>query len=86
MATKQIKFKSFGEMNYYIFKKKMCPICGSKLKKIKNEEEKGFQCWKLGLSEWGFGKLTIVTINYYCPKCKNIRSLSEVYDMEKGKA
>ena len=83
MATKQIKFKSFGEMIYYIFRKKTCPVCGSILKKFKQEDKQGFQCWRWGLSEVKFGNLNIITINYYCPKCKNIRSLSEIYDMQK---
>lgn len=83
MATRQIKFRSFGELGYYLFRKKSCPICKSKLKRMKVENEQGFQCWRWGLSEIRFGELNIVTIKYYCPGCKKIRSLSEIYDMKK---
>ncbi|MBS4843174.1 hypothetical protein AB2T96_12950 [Clostridium butyricum] len=85
MATKQIKFKSFGEMIYYIFRKKNCPTCENNLKKIKKEVNKGFQCWNVGLGEYRFGKLVELNISYYCSKCKEIRSLSEIYDKVREK-
>lgn len=46
MATKQIKFESFGEMIYYIFRKKVSGML-RKVKKIKKEENKGFQYWRV---------------------------------------
>lgn len=81
--TKQIKFQSFGELIYYFFRKKKCPVCGSTLRKIKKEDKKGFQIWKTGAGEYEFGNLSIITISYHCPKCRYIKSLNEIYNMQR---
>lgn len=88
MAAKEINFSSFGEMIYYFFRKKRCSVCGSKLRKYKTEEKKGFQIWKksfgIGVFDYECGNLNTVKINYYCPKCKKMRTLSETYEMYKS--
>ena len=57
MATKQIKFESFGEMIYYIFRKKVSGML-RKVKKIKKKKIKVFST-----GEYRFGNL--VKVSYY---------------------
>lgn len=83
MTTVEMHFESFGEMFYYFFKKKLCPICGEKLEKHKEKEDNGFQIWNNAFGNITGGHLNTITITYYCNKCKQMRTLSEVYKMQK---
>ena len=75
MSLGNIKEWSFGfkELKYFLFNRKKCKTCGTKMKKVTSEKYIGMKKFRgivIGLS---YDKAYEVTIFYYCPNAiKNI--------------
>ncbi len=70
---------SFKAVIYYLFKKKNCPVCSSKLIKINNKTYAGLKSYKtdadITFSTNPYYEEYNVKISYKCEKCQTIYSL-----------
>lgn len=74
---KQWSFE-FKELKYFLFKKKVCKICGTKMKKVTSEKYIGMKKFDGIITGPSYDKAYEVTIFYYCPKCDEKYSIVEL--------
>ncbi|AQR94258.1 hypothetical protein [Clostridium saccharoperbutylacetonicum] len=68
----------FGEIKYLFFNKKVCKICGTKMKKVTTEQYTGIEKW-IDLDGIKFNTENYKVRYYYnCPNCNKICSLEEL--------
>ena len=75
-----IKEWSFGfkELKYFLFNRKKCKICGTKMKKVTSEKYIGMKKFSGIVTGLSYDKAYEVTIFYYCQKCDKKYSLEEL--------
>ncbi|EKQ50980.1 MULTISPECIES: hypothetical protein [unclassified Clostridium] len=75
-----IKEWSFGfrELKYFLFSRKVCKICGTKMKKVTSKKYVGMKKFRGIVTGLSYDKAYEVTIFYYCPKCDKKYSLEEL--------
>ncbi|MFT8352716.1 hypothetical protein [Clostridium saccharoperbutylacetonicum] len=69
----------FKELKYFLFNRKICKICGFKMKKVTNEKYVGMEKF-YGITGLSYDKAYEITISYYCQKCNKEYSLEELSD------
>ncbi|MDR5588885.1 MULTISPECIES: hypothetical protein [Clostridium] len=75
-----IKQWSFGfnELKYFLFKRKICNICGTKMKKVTSKKYIGMKKFNGIITGPSCDKAYEVTVFYYCTKCNKKYSLEEL--------
>ncbi|NFT07885.1 hypothetical protein FDF26_12580 [Clostridium botulinum] len=74
----------FKELKFMLFNRKFCNICGTKMKKMKNEKYIGKKRY-VNVDGIGSDAETYeIKIFYYCPRCNKKFSLEELLDWRKG--
>ena len=74
------------ELCYYLFAKKSCPVCGSKMKKIKGYEIVDGAIFNEALTPLyikGSKEVKYYQYLYECPKCNSQYKLKELADAVK---
>lgn len=66
------------ELIYFFFKRKQCPICGSKLKRTKKVEKLGEGLDSVELGKFYYGERHEVTLYYTCEKCDKTYLIGEL--------
>ncbi len=74
---------SAKEMVYFFFKKKNCPICFEKMKRLKDAESLGEGIGSAGLGKYYYGERFKVTLYYKCNKCNRVYSIGELVEENK---
>ncbi|MGE5473703.1 MAG: hypothetical protein ACM3UU_05730 [Ignavibacteriales bacterium] len=77
MASYGIELE-FNELIYFLFKRKKCPMCKQKLKRIKSVEQIGEGLDSVKLGQFYYGKKYEVTILYQCDNCKTVCPIAEL--------
>ncbi|KIL07019.1 hypothetical protein SR42_12475 [Clostridium botulinum] len=68
----------FSELKFFLLNRKICRICGTKMKKTTKKTYIGMKKFRGIMTGVSYDKTYEVTIFYYCSKCDKKYSLEEL--------